>query len=250
MVIFTDIDDTIMQTKRKFAPSTDFSLMMPGAVNFQGENNSFIDSQRLELIKELLLKQDCIAVSARTRAGYNNLLLTFNSYAILNFGGTIIDKNKQLVQDWHRLMINASKHLQQASVFENIEQMILDNKLQFDTKVANEDDVSFYMVCRSVHMNLEHIEQLKTTIVHYLTIYGLHEQFYFYQTDRDLTIIPAFIKKEKAVAYLMQHYYNTNELTIGIGDHLNDLSFMQLCNFVMVPTDSSLMKLIQKNIKK
>ena len=79
--------------------------------------------------------------------------------------------------------------------------------------------------------------------------YKKTDKFYLYNTDRDLAVIPCFIKKEYAVSYLLEHHYPNKELSIGIGDHANDLSFMSCCDFAMLPTDSTLMKLIQKITK-
>ena len=70
--------------------------------------------------------------------------------------------------------------------------------------------------------------------------------YYFYQTDRDLALIPYYIKKEIAVKYVIEEYYSTDILTIGLGDHQNDLDFMQICDFVCFPSDSMLNGLMQK----
>lgn len=232
MIIFTDIDDTLIKTARKIP---DVKGLETGEITHKGENNSFIDKKRWILIQDLLLKQTCIPVTARSKASYRNLLLKFTDHAVLNFDATILNQDKKIDQDWHEHIINGSEELNQKNIFENIQ-----NKSEilqdFEIKIVVENNISCYM-------NFKNLKENLTIIINELNI---SEKFYFYQTDRDLALIPIFIKKEHGVKYIMEKFYNENELMVGLGDHKNDLSFMKICDFIMVPTDSTLMKLIQK----
>lgn len=245
MIIFTDIDDTLMKTARK---SGDISNMIVGALNHNGENNSFIDEQRHILIQELLLKQTCIPVTARSKASFDNLLLKFSDHAVLNFGATILDKNKNLDESWFNHIQFESLELNQKSIFQNIEEQLQSLLVDFEVKIVVEDGLSCYMNYRNLPKDGVKIDELRQTIHTWLAKNQLEDKFYFYQTDRDLALIPMFIKKDLGVAYIMQTYYSPKDLTIGLGDHKNDLSFMKICDFIMVPTDSSLMKLIQDKV--
>lgn len=239
MIIFTDIDDTLMKTARKVA---DISSMKVGALNHKGEKNSYIDSQRFSLIQNLLLKQVCIPVSARSKKSFANLLISFNYHAVLNFGATILNSKKEVDLNWFNHIENMSKKLNQNYVFKLIENSF--NLESFEVKIFQEDGVSCYMNYRSY--DKQKMDELKQNIEQLLLKLSLIDSFYFYQTDRDLALIPQFIKKEFGVEYLRKNHYPLNDLTIGIGDHKNDLSFMKQCDFIMVPTDSTLMKMINE----
>lgn len=239
MIIFTDIDDTLMKTARKVA---DVSSMKAGSLNHKGENNSYIDSKRLNLIQNLLLKQICIPVSARSKKSFANLLISFNHHAVLNFGATILDSKREVDLEWLNHIQSMSTQLNQDYVFKLIEKNF--NLEIFEVKIVLEDEISCYMNYRSY--DKKSMNTLKLKIEKLLIKLSLTDKFYFYQTDRDLALIPTFIKKEHGVNYLKKNHYLENDLTIGIGDHKNDLSFMKHCDFIMVPTDSTLMNLINK----
>lgn len=244
MIIFTDIDDTIMKTARKI--TTDISLLNIGAYNHDGQPLSYIDAKRYQLIEQLLVKHVTIPVSARSRKSFDNLNLTFNHHAVLNFGATIIDKSKKLDTGWYDHIKNQVEKLAFTVCQIEIKKQILGNFPHIEYKEVAEDGVNAYLNFRDYQKNPQTLDNVKKNLILILDSYGLGEQMYFYQTDRDLALIPKFIKKELAVEYLLQNHYSKDDLLIGLGDHQNDLSFMGLCDFILLPTDSMLMKLIKR----
>lgn len=244
MIIFTDIDDTLMKTARKM--NGDLSAFTVGALNHQGQPLSYIDNKREQLIEKLLKKHITVPVSARSKKSFFNLQINFQHEAVLNFGGTILNKDKSLHLEWHEHILKQSTILSQATIFDDILQIMQPIYPNIEYKKVVEDGISMYLNCRDYEKSSITINDMKSMLVNFLKERKLEDKFYFYQTDRDLAIIPLFIKKETAVQFLIENVYPPNELLIGLGDHPNDLLFMKICDFVLIPTDTSLMKLLTK----
>lgn len=244
MIIFTDIDDTLMRTARKI--KGDVSKLKVGAINHKGVPLSFCDSKREKLINELIDNSVSIPVTARSIASFKNLKIGFKNHAVLNFGATILDKNLELDMAWHNFILKNSQELNQEEIFKDIMSSLsaLLQEFEIETKAPKENEISVYANFRLSALISEKLNHVKEKIVEILNEKNILEKFYFYQTDRDLALIPSFIKKENAVMFLMENYYSKEDLMVGLGDHKNDLSFMSLCDFIMFPTDSMLMKLI------
>jgi hydroxymethylpyrimidine pyrophosphatase-like HAD family hydrolase len=242
MIIFTDIDDTLMKTFRKI---TDFTSVVPGAIGHNGQHISFIDTSRQRLINKLLNEQVCIPVTARSEKSFSNLLIKFNHQAVLNFGATILNVDKTLDLDWHNSISLKSETLNQEKIFSIVQARLKNLLYDFEVKTAIDNNIYNYLNFRDYSLNPDKITTLQKAVETVLYEQEVLSNFYFYKTDRDLALIPSFIKKEYAVDYLLTHKYSDKELSIGIGDHRNDLSFMSRCDFAMLPTDSSLMKFIE-----
>jgi len=143
MIIFTDIDDTLMKTSRKI--DQDVSTLTVGALNKKGKPNSYIEKKREKLIIELINKSISIPVSARSIVGLSNLKIKFNHHAILNFGATILNKNKLLMNSWNKIISLKSRELKQEVIFNKINilfGLILED---FECKIAYEDKLCVYM---------------------------------------------------------------------------------------------------------
>lgn len=241
MIIFTDIDDTLMQTSRKIKQK---STAIPGAIGNDGQHSSFMDKSRKNLLDKLLTQEVCIPVTARNQKSFDNLLIKFKHEAVLNFGATIINLDKSVDMKWANSISIKSDYLNQKEIFFQLKKELNSLLDDFIVKISFDHGIYNYMNFRNENFDIKKILNLEKNITDFLIKNDYTHSFYIYKTDRDLALIPSFIKKEHAVQYLLEQRYSNKELSIGIGDHKNDLSFMSCCDFIMVPTDSSLMKFI------
>lgn len=261
MIILTDIDDTLMRTARKV--NGDPTTLKIGAIGKNGQPISFVDNKREKLIEQFIDKSISIPITARSRAGLKNLKINFNHHAVLNFGATIVDKNGALDFDWHSLMKEESESANQKDAFEFVSKklfpILLANKEYADLKYSNSTDKNFeiktmvedgihaYMNFRDFEPSREKRNILKDAIRSLLNQCEFYN-YYMYETDRDLAVIPKFISKRNGAEWLLDYRYTKDDIIVGLGDHANDLSFMSLCDFIMFPTDSMLNKCLEKGV--
>jgi HAD superfamily hydrolase (TIGR01484 family) len=260
MIVLTDIDDTLMRTARKI--SGDPANLTVGAIGKNGKPISFVDKKREKLIEQFIDKAISIPVTARSRAGLKNLKINFNHHAVLNFGATIVDKNGDLDLHWHTLMKEESESENQKDAFnfisENLMPILLDNSAYddlkafpeektFEMRTMVEDGIHAYMNFRDFYLSQEKRKLLRDSIKSLLR-QGDFTNFYMYETDRDLALIPSFISKRIGAEWLINHHYDKSDVIVGLGDHANDLSFMSLCDFIMFPTDSMLSLCLEKGV--
>lgn len=240
MLIFTDIDDTLIQTKRKIKDSSSFNNI--GSFDTNNEPSSFIDNSRLDFINSILLKNECIPVTARNIESIKRVNIPFNSFKVLNFGGTILNKDNSLNLEWHNKMILEQSNnniLDKLNILDSTEILPSNN---YKLIKFFEDDLFVYYNFRNTDLNIDNNILFKNKLEEYLKKENI-DNFYIYLTDRDVTLIPKYIKKNIAVEYLINLI--KPELSLGIGDHLNDFNFMSLCDFSIFPNDSSLSKLLK-----
>lgn len=233
MLIFTDLDDTLMKTTRKMGSLESCSV---GACDVDQNPSSYIDPSRQLLINTLLDNNTVIPVTARSFIAMSRVQLNFKHEKIINFGGTILNSDNSINKEWHSLMLNQLLiHDYYKAI--NLLKEVLSKNLEKNYKIIerSENEVFIFLNLRNSNLDLQENYALKDNIDQFFKITDLSHLFYMYVTDRDVTIIPTFIKKENAVAFIKKSY---NTACIGMGDHLNDLPFMKLCDFTLFPNDS------------
>lgn len=246
MIFFTDIDDTIMKTKRKITSSLENLTI--GAFSKSGEPLSYIDEKRKHFIDKILQLNNniVIPVTARNITSFNNLNISFKHHSIINFGAIILNPDKSENIDWKNIVLGNSKNLNQSDIFIDIQKYLsihMPNYFNdFEFKIPLDNNISYLNIR---YMNTLILDNIRSLIENYLVQKNHLNDFYFYQTDRDLAIIPNFIKKELAVDFTLSNLYTNNDITIGVGDNINDFEFMSRCDFSIIPNDSSLNKLIR-----
>lgn len=239
MLIFTDIDDTLMKTKRKIHNIENLSI---GAYSESGEALSYIEPERKIFIDSFLEKHTVIPVTARSYSALKRVELVFKQEKVINFGAHILDENNILLSEWQDIIS------QQQVVMDIIKKV---NFIEKNFAIADyvklikrtEFDNFIFFNFRNTHLKLEENVIFAKKLTDFLNNNNIND-FYLYITDRDVTMIPSYIKKERAVEFLLKKYKNMT--SIGIGDHKNDYSFMHLCDFSIFPNDSSLAKLIKE----
>src|SRR5262245_14155520 len=86
VVVFLDLDDTLFQTLPKCPEGGGFA---PATHDSSGRPASFM-TPRQESLLHLLRGATIIPTTARNLAAFRNVLVPFDSFAILDFGGVIL----------------------------------------------------------------------------------------------------------------------------------------------------------------
>lgn len=233
MLIFTDLDDTLMKTTRKMG-SLDSCIV--GALDVDLKPSSYIDPSRQKLITTLLENNIVIPVTARSFGAMSRIQLAFKNEKIINFGATILNSDNTINNQWHNSMLNEFETKQYFEAITLLKDSLAKNlQAHYNVIERIENDLFIFLNLRNTKLDLEENCILADNLQQFFKLTDLSELFYIYVTDRDVTIIPSFIKKENAVKFIKNSY---NMPCIGMGDHLNDLPFMELCDFTLFPNDS------------
>ncbi len=239
---FSDIDDTLIQTRRK----TDFTKeTVVGGYTKDGEENSFFYRGTKLFIDTIISSgMTFIPTTARNMDSYNRTILAKDKsikYVILNFGGIVLIDG-EIDEDWQkRITQEYSKILSMQQVY---------TILQKELKRANEELVikvidDFYLsIYNKFNLNNKGVlNSVREILNKFLEI---HTDFYLYENDNSFAILPTCLNKKFAVEYLIDRYKPI--LTLGAGDNISDLDFMNLADFKMIPQKVEVELIGDKNV--
>jgi hypothetical protein len=238
---FTDIDDTLIQTKRK--TNFDFDTE-PAGFKETGEISSYIYKKNLILLKQLLNAGiEIIPTTARDLNSYRRTIFYSEfkfSKIILNFSAEIYEKNQKNLE-WDSIIKNQYQKLPisldeiQKTYSDFIKKHLLTNNIPQIKNIK-----SFYLSI--YNKNFPTDKKLTSEIRNLTEIYlqenSLNDNFYIYQNDASIGILPSFLNKKHATEFLINKYNPI--LTIGAGDNSSDFDFMNLTDFSLIPKKSNL----------
>lgn len=227
---FSDIDDTLMQTKRK----TDFTQStVVGGYTKEGEENSFFYEGTKLFIDTLIASNiTFIPTTARNRDSYERTVFAKEKaikYVILNFGGTVLIDG-EIDQEWERKM-NASyaKIISIENLYKQLNNQLASVNIELIVKIIDGFYISIYN-----KFNLDNkgiLTEVKERLNAFLEEYV---DFYLYENDNSFAILPNCLNKKFAVQYLIKK--KSPILTLGAGDNISDLDFMNLSSFRLIPS--------------
>ena len=231
--LFTDLDDTLWQTKRKienFHPNlkqVTSSLTHP---SFMREDQ--------ELFSELFLNHPDISVIPITARELNQYKRTYLyndervKLAVIYFSGMILYENR-VDEEWQKIINH--KYAKLKFQLTKLQKLIKNHiKVKWDEfKFVNVDD--FYLNIKYIDRNT-YKEPIKYVyeILKEMELDG----FSINSNDNNIAILPEFLNKELAINYIIDKY--KPRLTLGAGDSLSDLGFMQKSNYLIIPQKSQI----------
>ncbi len=229
---FSDIDDTLIQTKRK----TDFNKnTIVASYTKEGEENSFF-YEGTKLLVDTIIDSGItfIPTTARNLASYQRTVFYKNlkiKYIILNFGGLILLDNQE-DKVWTKVMNDSYKKITPLTkLYKNVLQYFKDNDLKLQVKIIDSYYISIYN-----KFNLDDQEMIKRIRENLMDFLDIEKDFYLYENGNSFAILPHFLNKKFAVKYLINRYKPI--LTLGAGDNISDLDFMNLTDFKIVPKEN------------
>jgi hydroxymethylpyrimidine pyrophosphatase-like HAD family hydrolase len=226
---FSDIDDTLIQTKRK----TDFSKKtIVASYTKEGEENSFF-YEGIKLFVDTIINSGMtfIPTTARNLASYQRTVFYQNpaiKYVILNFGGLLLIDNKE-DQAWTALM---QENYARVTSLETLNSKLLAhfeaNNLKLQVKIIDSYYISIYN-----KFDLDNPKMIKKIRESLKTFLCEEKDFYLYENGNSFALLPHFLNKKFAVEHLIKIHKPL--LTIGAGDNISDLDFMQSADFKFLP---------------
>jgi hypothetical protein len=226
---FTDIDDTLIQTKRK----TDFTKnTFVGSFNKDGQNSSFFyEGTKVFIDKIINSGINVIPTTARNLDSYKRTVFYKNEKiknVILNFGGLVLINNKEDVYWSDQIKLKYKKIKLINILSKELNYFLSLKKLNLRIKIIDNYYISIYN-----EKNIDN-DLILLSIKDNLNIFiSKNPDFYLYENKNSFGILPNFLNKKFAVEYMINKF--SPLLTIGAGDNHSDLDFMRLTNFMLLP---------------
>jgi hydroxymethylpyrimidine pyrophosphatase-like HAD family hydrolase len=235
IVVFSDLDDTLLQTKPKISATSDISI---AATDKQGEPLSFFTAPQKKLLQLFELGNALIIpVTGRNSDALNRVHYSFSTYKITSHGAIVFNEKNQLCQQWitHIEPYLRDNEKQLYRLNKEVETIIHKHHLDARTRVIIDQNIPVYVSIKGALSALNLIKKIQT----------LPPSFTRHENGRNHALLPAYANKKDAVKYVYhQLSLNENDLTIALGDSLSDLPFMNECYYSMTPQKSQIARVL------
>lgn len=235
VVMFLDLDDTILQTAPKCPPD---EPLAPAAFNRAGEVLSFMTRAQQRLLNFWLEQGIVIPVTGRTESALERVAIDFHSWRVTHHGavirqpdGTLPDwwtsevrpvltAARSLLEDyWNRLSSSATGEGYRISRHE------VDDCLTYLSVKVDDDGVALARLAARLQQG------------------GLPAELALHWNGNNLALMIRGAQKHDAVQRVAAELRREGPIvTIGAGDSLTDLPFMGVCDFALTPRDSQIQR--------
>jgi hypothetical protein len=231
-VTLMDIDDTILQARRKCGEEP----CEPVGYDIHGEPVGFMRRSQRALFDRLAASTVIVPCTARDAQTLGRVRLPFQSYKICSYGGCILKPDGSVEERWHeRISAEAAATL---SRLESLEQLLQQAAadLKVDARIWNIGDngMPLYLCAKHRQKNTGELHRLIEPLrAHLPTGWTLHFN------DSNVAAIPGYLGKEHAARWLLSEILQP-ALVLGMGDSFVDLPFLGLCHYAMIPGQSQI----------
>jgi len=242
---FVDLDDTLFQTLRKCEGYTvgDQTIeLQPRAYLKNGETISYATPKQGRLFNWISQTSRIIPVTARNFDAFSRVDLPFSDDVVLNHGAVILDKQRQLDEEWHARMTNDLREFESDFlVLWDAVERYAGNDVLLKPRLIDDFGVTWYGVIKHAEADEAALESLLNTVVKPAPAIAAG-RVYYHINGNNLAIIPSVIAKSHAVRFLLKRYKHQHEaiFTVGIGDSQSDRLFMSLCDYAVIPRNTQL----------
>lgn len=236
---FADVDDMLISTVRQ----SPVDGSQPAAVDDKGAVCGWLTPKQSRFLEMFRGQVNIVLTTARTSKGVSQLSLPIKGYAIVSFGGVIRQPDGSVEPRFRALM--AAQCVQSRPVLNELLELIQASckarNINARARVASDDGLDLFLSVKHNERNVEELQVLREVLEKRLPSgWRLHHNGNF------LAAMPPFLGKEIAVQWFMNNIAGKDILTIGMGDSLTDLPFMELCDFAVMPTQSQSFSTLQK----
>lgn len=231
--VFTDIDDTWLETARKSNP---LDRVAVGALSKSGVPSSYLASRHDTLWRVLrAAAASVVPVTARSAEALARVQLELSGAAIVDFGATVLTAKGVPDLDWHAHLRTLALPRTDAELFDVLARDVLraHPRVHVEQRVAG--GLPAFVNFRGTPGMAP---PLRITVERVLKEHGLRDTVYLHTTDRDVTVLPTIVSKGAAVEYFVAQYGWTSDVLLGCGDSLSDCSFLTSMDFALLPGGS------------
>ena len=238
-IFFSDLDDTIFQTKRKMDSAPDPKRLASEALN---GSHSYMSETQSMMMEWLLNSTRFIPVTARSTEAIKRCKLPFEDYQVCTNGAVILLPDRTPDMGWLEQTREQANTV--LGLFKDLQRFIAAQKTpcRYRSWVVEEFGTGFYFCVKSNEGAdaLDDIEQNLCAIA--------GDSLVRHRNDNNLSFTPSGISKLRAVEYLSQKLrFDGATPVFGMGDSLTDLPFMATCDMLVIPQNSQIVRGILKS---
>lgn len=234
IVIFLDLDDTILQTAPKCPPG---EPVTPAAVDRAGRALSFMTRAQQRLLQLWLEQGTVIPVTGRTDDALARVHIAFTSWRITHHGAVIRQPDGVLPTWWYtqvRPLLVAAQPLLWSLAAR------LNNDAAAGGYRVSSHSVDEWLSYISIKSNNDE-DAAPARVRAHLQKIGLPPELALHCNGNNLAITVKGAQKQDAVQRVAAELAQEEPLlTIGVGDSLTDIPFLQVCDFAMTPRNSQI----------
>lgn len=256
---FTDLDDTLVQSKHKMDSDVHAQEI---SSNADGKYIGFATSYQLNLLERMGNNALVIPVTGRNKNALNRCDWVWDSYQVVSHGAVILDKDGSLNNEWFESIkdeISQAKSI--LSDFMISAEEILSsedakpylNDQNINLRVITDQGVPAYMCGKQLVLMDGNTDAITYLAIHLQRILEkkigdseLPHGWRMHVNGRNFAILPPYASKAKAVDFVKKLLNVTpNDLTIGLGDSMSDLAFMNECQLWVTPSKGQINQFLQ-----
>ena len=178
-----------------------------------------------------------IPTTARTLEAYNRVKLEFHHSVICTHGALILKPNGEIDQGWAKKMREGQLNYQ--SRLQELKETCIADTNDFAGNIrigpTKEFGASYFLSCKHLYNDEEALHEYAARVQSKLS-----KDYWTHLHGNDFSILPMYFSKRKAMEYVLTNHFPDHELTIGVGDSISDLDFMQACDFLVIPGSSQI----------
>lgn len=233
--LFADLDDTLFQSLEK---CSDRDTLEPAAFLKDGSAISFTTAAQRAFIAFAQDGMTMIPATARNLNAFQRVGLSFASYAVLDYGGIVLQPGGSVDQTWLARMQESMR-----AALPGLRELagLIDawaERTGFGGRARLIEDFAtpFYLVVKDPDKVAARLEPIEREVVQPWLDAGARDYF-IHRNGNNLAILPNALNKSHAVAYVtgLLRQEHGDILTFGIGDSRSDARFMAACDYAIVP---------------
>lgn len=243
-----DLDDNIGQTLKNCPPGE--TPLEPMAIDRSGKPLCFMTPKQQAMFKHLSLTGSLLPCTGRNREKFSRMVIAFNGYAIVAYGGAILLPTGGFEPGWRSYVLG-----QAAGIVNDLDRLrtsaqALVDMLGYDIdlEILGEDfedgvTTPLYIEAKlrgGEKNQFDHLERVWKDVQ--------PKGWKFHRNGHTMTSMPSFLGKTPALSYFLQEINPPRAFTVGMGDSTTDGDFMALCDYAMMPVRSQIFRLLKEAI--
>ena len=238
--LFADLDDTLFQSLEKCG---DCDALEPAAFLKDGSPISYTTAAQRAFIAFAQDGMTMIPATARNLNAFQRVDLPFASYAVIDYGGIVLNPGGSVDQPWlarmQQAMHAALPGLQELAAL--IDAWAARTGFGGRARLIEDFATPFYLVVKDPDKVAARLEPIEREVVQpWLDAGG--RDYFIHRNGNNLAILPNALNKSHAVAYVTERLRAEHGeiITFGMGDSRSDARFMAACDYAIVPGRSQL----------